>query len=403
MRMKNEPNVVERNVPGSRRIEVVDALRGLALFAIVVVHCCEHYNLYYIPENYPSWLTALDKGIWDAVWFLMAGKAFSAFSLLFGFSFYVQSRNAEMRGIPFRGRFVWRMVLLALFSQLHSLFYNGDILLLYAVMGLFLVSVSRLSTRTLLILASILILQPIEWVRICCYLCDIPFFEYGDNWMTYAAFAKPVMESGNFWEVVRSNITYGQLYGNLWQIENGRICQIGGLFLFGLVAGRLSLFENRPESIARWKQITLWSAVAFVPLYVLRVAYPGMVGDDRALLMPLDIAIPSICNFLFMCFLAGCFVLLWYDRGAGYKFQRMFIPFGRMSLTNYILQSIIGVSLFYGFGLNLYQYTGATVCLLIAIGMFMVMQPASRLWLANHRQGPLEWLWKKLTWLNVGK
>ena len=136
------------------RIEVVDALRGIALFAIVIVHCLEHYNLYYIPDDYPQWLTSLDKGIWDTIWFIMAGKAFSTFSLLFGFSFYIQFRNAQKRGIPFKGRFVWRMFLLLMFSQLHSLFYNGDILLLYAVMGLFLVSVSHLSTRKILIIAS---------------------------------------------------------------------------------------------------------------------------------------------------------------------------------------------------------------------------------------------------------
>ena len=52
------------------RIEVVDALRGVALFAIVILHCFEHYNLYYMPDCQPHWLTALDKGVWDTVWFL---------------------------------------------------------------------------------------------------------------------------------------------------------------------------------------------------------------------------------------------------------------------------------------------------------------------------------------------
>lgn len=84
------------------RIEVVDALRGVALFAIVIVHCLEHYNLYYIPDDYPQWLTSLDKGIWNTTWFIMAGKAFSIFSLLFGFSFYIQFRNAQKEGFHLR-------------------------------------------------------------------------------------------------------------------------------------------------------------------------------------------------------------------------------------------------------------------------------------------------------------
>ena len=72
------------NTLKNERIEVVDALRGVALFAIVILHCFEHYNLYYMPDCQPHWLTALDKGVWDTVWFLFGGKAFSTFSLLFG-------------------------------------------------------------------------------------------------------------------------------------------------------------------------------------------------------------------------------------------------------------------------------------------------------------------------------
>lgn len=389
------------NQTQTNRIEVVDALRGLALCAIVIVHCFEHYNLYYIPENAPQWLTALDKEVWNTTWFLLAGKAFSTFSLLFGFSFFIQLDNAARRGMPFRGRFVWRMFLLLLFSQFHSLFYNGDILLLYSVMGLLLVALCRLSTRVVLTVAVIMILQPLEWIRLLCALWDIPFLDYGNHWLTYAKLAKPVMESGNVWEVIASNITYGQLYGNLWQIENGRIFQIGGLFLFGMVAGREQLFRNTPASIRRWKWLVLWAAVLFVPFHIARSAYPAWVEGFPRLAMPLDIALPSISNFLLMVVLVGLFTLVWYDRGEGFKFQRLFIPYGRMSLTNYILQSIIGVSLFYGFGLGLYRYTGATVCLLIALGIFTLQLLFSRWWLGRHRQGPLEWGWKKLTWLGT--
>ena len=71
-----------------------------------------------------------------------------------------------------------------------------------------------------------------------------------------------------------------------------------------------------------------------------------------------------------------------------------------MSLTNYITQSIIGITLFYGFGFNLYKSTGATACLFIAIIIFVVLLAASNLWLKKHRQGPLEWIWKKLTWID---
>ena len=149
----------------SERLGVVDALRGFALLAIVLLHNLEHYNLFLVPENVPAWLQTIDKYAWDTLFFLFAGKAYATFSLLFGFSFYIQFHNAEKRGIDFRGRFAWRMCLLFLFAQLHALFYNGDILLLYAVVGFALIPVCKLKDKTGFWIALILLLQPYEWGR----------------------------------------------------------------------------------------------------------------------------------------------------------------------------------------------------------------------------------------------
>ena len=81
------------------RIEVVDALRGVALFAIVILHCFEHYNLYCIPEGTPQWLKALDNGLWDTTWYQMAGKAYSTFPLLIGLRIYIQKTNPPRKAI----------------------------------------------------------------------------------------------------------------------------------------------------------------------------------------------------------------------------------------------------------------------------------------------------------------
>lgn len=110
-----------------------------------------------MPENVPAWLQTIDKYAWDTIFFLFAGKAYATFSLLFGFSFYIQFHNAEKRGIDFRGRFAWRMCLLLLFAQLHALFYNGDILLLYAVVGFALIPVCKLKDKT------------VFWIALFCF------------------------------------------------------------------------------------------------------------------------------------------------------------------------------------------------------------------------------------------
>ena len=168
------------------RLSLVDALRGFALLAIVILHNMEHYNLYFTPEGMPEWLQWLDKTVIDMVWFLFAGNAYATFSLLFGFSFYIQMRNARKRGCDFRVRFAWRMVLLMGFAMLHSLFYNGDILMLYAVCGLLLIPASALSNRTLIILSGILMLQPFAWGKII-YACINP--DYVDTNSMFLPFA----------------------------------------------------------------------------------------------------------------------------------------------------------------------------------------------------------------------
>lgn len=117
----------------SHRLGVVDVLRGFALPAIVLLHNLEHYNIYFTPEFLPDWLKTIDKYAMDTMFFLFAGKAYATFSLLFGFSFYIQFQNAKKSGQDFRERFAWQLVLLFLFAQLHTLFYDGDILVLYAI------------------------------------------------------------------------------------------------------------------------------------------------------------------------------------------------------------------------------------------------------------------------------
>lgn len=381
----------------SARLSVVDALRGFALLAIVLLHNLEHYNIYYFPPGQPDWLNALDKGVWDTIFFMLAGKAYATFSLLFGFSFYIQMRNERERGGDFRLRFAWRMVLLFLFAQLHALFYNGDILLLYSVVGLFLIPVCNLKDRTVFIIATICLLQPMEWGRIIYAMFDPECVTYGQNFMEYANLCYPVMTDGTYWELLKSNISDGQLYSNLWQVEHGRLFQTAALFMFGMLLGRRSYFVKSESSERNWKLILKWAVVAFVPLFVLSRYIPEMITIESVKL-PVDIILPSLTNFAFMCILVAGFTLLWF-RSGGFRLQRLFVPYGRMSLTNYITQSIIGVALYYGAGAGLYLYTGATATTLIGLSIFGIQLIFSRWWLTRYRYGPLEYLWRRGTWI----
>lgn len=123
-------------VDKSSRIEVVDALRGFAVMAILLVHNLEHFIFPVYPENSPGWLNVLDQGVLNSIFALFAGKAYAIFALLFGFTFYMQSNNQKKQGKDFGYRFLWRLALLGVFATWNAAFFPaGDVLLLFVVVG----------------------------------------------------------------------------------------------------------------------------------------------------------------------------------------------------------------------------------------------------------------------------
>ena len=138
------------------RIEVVDALRGFAVMAIILVHNLEHFIFPVYPTEQPAWLAVLNDGVFNVIFSLFAGKAYAIFALLFGFTFYIQCHNQTKKGKDFGYRFLWRLVLLLGFATLNAAFFPaGDVLLLFAVVGLVLFLVRKWSDKAILITAII--------------------------------------------------------------------------------------------------------------------------------------------------------------------------------------------------------------------------------------------------------
>ncbi len=384
------------------RISSVDALRGFALLAIVLLHNLEHYNIFGAPAAESPLLKWLDSTSYDFIFFIFAGKAYATFSLLFGFSFFIQLRNARSRENDFRARFAWRMFLLFCFSQLHALFYNGDILLLYSVCGLILIPASSWSDKKVLVVASILMLQPFAWGKIIYALFNPQYIDTNSMFYRYAAIATETGQNGNLIETLADNIWNGQLYSNFWQVEAGRLFQTPALFLFGMWLGRKNLFVQSDTSRRFWISTLKTAGCACVPLFMLCRLVPPHI-ENVTILSYYSIALPMIYNFSFMAMLVSAFMLVWFKAGDGRKWQRFIIPYGKMSLTNYIFQSIIGVTLYYHFGFGLFDKVGAFGSVCIACAIFTFQLGYSRLWLRTHPQGPLEYLWKRGTWLNWQK
>lgn len=383
------------------RIEVADALRGFAVMAIMLLHNIEHFNLYAFPTPESSFMQTLDNTIWDMLFFLFAGKAYAIFALLFGFSFYIMFNNQEKRGKDFRGRFAWRMVLLFLIGQVNAAFFPGEVLVLYSIVGFTLIPVCKLKDKTILIIACILMLQPMEWGKYFYALMN-PALEAGrPAYGAYATAMYPYLEGSNFWEMIKSNLWNGQLFSLLWAWGYGRFFQTAALFMLGYVMGRKQLFQHWEKNRNFWITSLCIALVCVVPLYFLTDALPGFI-ERKALLTPMNTIVSSLRNFAFMWVWVSVIMMAWQAVNLQ-KILRVLTPLGRMSLTNYLMQSIMGSLIYFGPGFGLYNVLNDTASLGVGILLLIFQLFFCRWWLKSHTHGPAEWVWRKATWIGSEK
>jgi uncharacterized protein len=382
------------------RLHVVDALRGFALMAIALLHNIEHFDFYFTPVNLPAWMPPIDKAVWETLFFLFAGKAYAIFSVLFGLTFFIQSDNQAKKGKRFRARFAWRLFLLFCFSLFNAMFYQGDILGTYAIIGFVLIPASLLNTKTVFWLAILLMLQPYEWLNVLSATQQQPGMPLADppSWKYFGQMA-PYITGHSFWDTIVGNLTNGRKAVALWTWESGRTLQTAALFMLGMLAGRKSLFTISDNSNRFWKKVLMYAVIVFFPIYYCSKNLT-IFTTSAAVTRPLEIIISSWSNLAFMLILMSGFFLL-FQKKTFHRILNVFSPLGRMSLSNYVIQSILGSFIYYGYGLGLYQYTGSTYSVLIGISLISFQIYFSRWWLKHHQQGPLESIWHRLTWLTT--
>lgn len=393
---------VSTTLISNNRIEIADVLRGFAVMGITLIHFIERFSLYSFPEEASNFMMFTDRIIWDSIFFTFSGKAYCIFALLFGFSFFIQDNSQKEKGKDFRGRFAWRLVLLFFIACINSTLFPGEILVLYALLGYVLIAVCRFSTRTVMAIAIVLLLQPFEWGQIIYALFNPEYT--GINAQLDAPYWEIVnvaQKEGSFFEMCKTAIWTGNIANMGWMLLHGRVTQTAGLFMIGMLIGRGRIFPYSEKNIKLWIKVFIVAVIAFFPIYGLIATLPEFVSRD-ALLVPSILILKSLSNLAFTGILFAGVILVYYLT----KFKNvlhLLAPYGRMSLTNYLSQSLIGGFLFYNWGLGLYKYTGITVCFLMGIGIFLIQFFFCHWWLRSHRHGPLEWLWKKATWIKIAK
>ncbi len=366
------------NIPNPR-IDVADALRGIAVAGIILYHSVEHFNTL---DSVPEYSFAFDDKLFETLGIILAGKMYSIFAILFGLSFYIQKDNREMKGKDFSLRFLWRMILLMGFGMVNTGLYDGDILTSYAIFGLLMIPAGYLSTPVLAVITAVLLLQPLNIFNVIAGRQS----DFSALWAAYGE-VSDAHKYGTFASNFVTDLKYG-LYVNMgWNVYSGRITQIPGLFFLGMLLGRARLFYNEGRNLRIWKWIfCLCAAGTAIGLCLMPF------GTLEEVAKPL---FNLVMTFLYV----SLFVLLWYrfEGFSGTMSRTGF--FGRMSMTNYFLQSLLGSFVFYNFGLGLWAKTGTLYSLLIGAGIVIVQYLILKGWSRTHQRGPLESLWRELTWM----
>lgn len=385
----------EGPISEKQRFLILDALRGFALMGIALANYPEFALWTFLS---PTEQTDMATGGIDAVlrffhYMLVDGKFYTIFSLLFGVGFAIfLSRHSV-------SRFLRRMLILAVIGAFHLMFiWSGDILLLYAVGGMLLPLFIRLKDKALLIIAAILILLPIILDALTEF-AGIDFARpFYDTWWR-VAHAQGITEA-NFATWLRDATSYSQMFAfllqgaceRMWEFVSGhRFFRVLGFFLIGYVAGKHKAYVYLQKYFTeRNLDISLWFSIPWSILYALSATDTLSLGlTFQSVLYTASVVSMSATYIIGFC-------LAYQHTPSKYTFFTRMAFTGRMALSNYIGQSLIGIILFYGLGFGLGTSLGHVFITVIALAVFVLQTLLSALWLKYFQFGPLEWLWRLL-------
>lgn len=394
----------------TERIQIIDILRGWAIFGILVVNMLLDFSGYAAAPE--AWTGTLDQAVVMLTRTLFRLKFVSLFTMLFGLGFYLQMTRAEAKGIKFLPLYAKRLLILLLFGLLHSLFFpfsGGDILHQYALIGALLPIFRVRSNRSVLLAVVALTLLPFAFqaVSMGSGQSDPPAAEVAQEKSAEVAEGEEISTwpprpdarlyaEASIGEIVAHHTrqflrTRTSMIGYLWMLP------LLALFLLGFLVAKRRILEDVPAHLPLLRRMVWWGL--FLGLGLTAVAVPlGSSGSPwLGLLAGLSFTIGGPC---LAAFYAGTIVLL----AQKTVWKRLLAPLaavGRMALTNYLLQTLICASIFFGFGLGLYGTVGPAAGFALTIVIFAFQIVFSHWWMERFRFGPVEWLWRTLTYGRV--
>ncbi len=395
------------------RAKILDALRGFAVLGILLdnIFGFSGYGLLSQAqrEAMPTWPADGIIGLFETAF--IRGKFYSLFSLLFGIGFSIILVRNERRGTNPLKIFYRRLAVLLFIGTVHLLFmWDGDILMLYALLGMLLPLFRKCKDRTLLIYAVALIASPIfiDIIKVLLQTRADGFLhrvaasiDAKNNFPTDpAAIANFVYAPSAGWKEFRIWQDPAFFYRFAYLIESNRLPKVLGMFLVGFYAGRKMMYARPEVNISRFKKLRKWGfiigipaniAVAFFQFDNKEIPHPAGLFDTVFYaigVVPLSLAyVSTICLF--------------WIKTKGKNVFAALAPAGRMALTNYLLHTVVCITIFYGIGFGLGAKIGPSIFWPMAFVIYGVQVIASDWWLRYFHYGPVEWIWRQLTYGKV--
>ena len=398
-------------VQQAERIEIVDILRGFALFGILLVNMA----LFSYPFQSILFPAAPEMPWYDraATWlihFLGEGKFYALFSMLFGLGMILLMERIEARGRRFVPFYMRRLLALLLIGLVHAfLIWPGDILIIYALLGFPLLLFRKARPRTLLIWAVILIAIPLLFMAAATGLVALgsmtpegaqqigqSFAVTKAGYLADVARGVEVYAGGNFLEITAQRAYDYMSIGLISLFALG--FNVLAMFLVGAWFGKRRVFHDLDAHRPLLRRLLLWGlAVGLLGNAMYATLIMGIPRYDASIDLLIATVAQGIGAPLLMLAYVAAIALLALRPTWGRRLS-VLAPVGQMALTNYLLESIIGTLIFYGYGLALFGRVGAAWGIVLTVAIYLLLIPFSHWWMKRFLYGPAEWLWRSLTY-----
>lgn len=376
----------------NQRVEAVDAIRGFALFGILLVNITLiQFGLF--ANEKPTYIFGkLDESANWLIQFFGTQNFISLFSFLFGLSIILLQKSIIAKGKKFFPTYIRRISILLLLGYIHGTFvWEGDILFAYGIVGIFLMMFINRKPKTLLIWASILLAV----IMFASYQSEPTSNTFNDV-APYIEKEHKVHETGNYMDHINFRLTenpfdYMGINGvfGLVILSIFALIFMSPLFLLGMYVGKKGWLFEIDKHIPAVKKIWLITGIFSFTIKILT-----MFVKHPILIMLQDGLTPVTMTFLY-----GSTITLLFHYKKASRLLTYMANMGKMSVSNYLAQSIIATTIFYAYGFGLYGKIGYFFGILLTIGIYTIQLFVSTYWLQKYRMGPVEYVWRLGTYL----